>query len=69
MTGLAPEVTLFGGDDDMVPGPRHNMLRPETVEALFVLWRTTHDPIYREWGWTIFQAFEKHCRVRALGLA
>lgn len=68
VTGLAPEVTLFGGTDDMVPGPRHNMLRPETMEALFVLWRTTHDPIYREWGWAIFQAFEKHCRVRSLGV-
>jgi len=33
------------------------------VEAFFVLWRTTHDPIYREWGWAAFQAIEKYCRV------
>lgn len=62
-TGLAPEVTLFGGTQEMTPGPRHNLLRPETVEALFVMWRTTREPIYREWGWNIFQAFEMHCRV------
>lgn len=62
-TGLAPEVTVFGGTEEMTAAPSYNILRPETVEALFVLWRTTHDSVYREWGWNIFQAFEKHCRV------
>ena len=51
-------------NDDMVAGAPHNLLRPETVEALFVLWRTTGDKKYRQWGWEIFQAFEKNCRVR-----
>ncbi|KAH6570005.1 hypothetical protein BASA60_001859 [Batrachochytrium salamandrivorans] len=37
-------------------------LRPETVESIFYMWRYTHDPIYREWGWNIVQALEKHCR-------
>ena len=32
-----------------------------------VLWRVTRNPIYREWGWNIFQSFEKHCRVRGGG--
>lgn len=49
--------------DVMFVGAEHNLLRPETVEALFVLWRTTGDAKYREWGWEIFEAFEKHCRV------
>lgn len=38
----------------------HNLQRPETVESLFMMWRITNDPIYREWGWKIFQAFQKH---------
>ncbi|KAE8655328.1 Mannosyl-oligosaccharide 1,2-alpha-mannosidase MNS3 [Hibiscus syriacus] len=38
---------------------RHNLLRPETVESLFVLYRITQDQKYREWGWQIFEAFEK----------
>ncbi|KAI4295428.1 hypothetical protein L6164_035487 [Bauhinia variegata] len=42
---------------------RHNLLRPETVESLFVLYRITEDPKYREWGWQIFEAFEKYTRV------
>ena len=49
--------------DVMFVGAEHNLLRPETVEALFLLWRTTGDPKYRDWGWEIFEAFEKHCRV------
>uniref|UniRef100_A0A1D1XZ94 alpha-1,2-Mannosidase n=1 Tax=Anthurium amnicola TaxID=1678845 RepID=A0A1D1XZ94_9ARAE len=46
---------------------RHNLLRPETVESLFVLYRITEDPKYREWGWQIFEAFEKYTKVDSGG--
>ncbi|CAL9058583.1 mannosyl-oligosaccharide 1,2-alpha-mannosidase MNS3-like [Musa acuminata AAA Group] len=46
---------------------RHNLLRPETVESLFVLHRVTEDPKYREWGWQIFEAFEKYTKVDSGG--
>lgn len=49
------------------PADRHNLLRPETVESLFVLYRITEDPKYREWGWEIFEAFEKHTKVKSGG--
>lgn len=49
------------------PADRHNLLRPETVESLFILYRITEDPKYREWGWEIFEAFEKHTKVDAGG--
>ena len=26
------------------------------------MWRYTHDRKYREWGWRIFQSFDKLCR-------
>lgn len=32
------------------------------MEAIFVSWRVTHDKKYREWGWKIFEAINKHCR-------
>jgi mannosyl-oligosaccharide alpha-1,2-mannosidase len=35
----------------------------ETVESLYVLYRLTGDEQYREWGLTIFNAIEKHCRT------
>ncbi|KAK9475249.1 glycoside hydrolase [Dipodascopsis tothii] len=67
-TGLAPEIAWFNegdGAEDMVIKSQdaHNLQRPETVESLFVLWRITRDPIYREWGWRIFQAFQKYARL------
>lgn len=40
-----------------------NILRPETVESLYVAFHLSGDPIYREWGWEVFQAFEKHCKL------
>lgn len=42
---------------------------PETVESLFLAYRSTGDEKYREEGWKIFQAFEKHCRVPHGGYA
>ena len=45
------------------PGAKHNLLRPETMESLFVLWRVTHEDEWREAGWRIFSAFVRYCRV------
>jgi hypothetical protein len=39
------------------------LLRPEIVESLFVLYRTTGDTIYQEYGWVIYEALEKHCKT------
>ncbi|KAG8908765.1 mannosyl-oligosaccharide alpha-1,2-mannosidase [Tulasnella sp. 403] len=39
------------------------ILRPETIESLFIAYRLTGDLKYREWGWQIFEAIEKHCKV------
>lgn len=40
------------------------ILRPEALETLYYLNQITGDPIYREWGWEMWQAIEKTCRVR-----
>lgn len=37
------------------------ILRPEVVEAWFVLYRITGNPMYREWCWAMVQALEKYC--------
>ncbi|KAF2807610.1 mannosyl-oligosaccharide 1,2-alpha-mannosidase [Mytilinidion resinicola] len=54
---------IWKEDYDIKPLDAHNLQRPETVESLFVMWRITKDPIYREWGWEIFKAFQKHSIV------
>ncbi|PSC73991.1 Mannosyl-oligosaccharide 1,2-alpha-mannosidase MNS1 [Micractinium conductrix] len=62
--GLSPEYVNFG-PSGMRPGAAFNLLRPEALEAMWYMWRLTHDWRYRTWGWHIFQAFEKHCKVEA----
>jgi len=65
-TGLAPEFVRFSGGSMQV-GAAHNLLRPEAMESFFLMWRFTKDPKYREWGWKVFMAFEKHCKVDSGG--
>lgn len=34
---------------------KYYILRPETVESYFTLWRITKNPKYRQWGWEVVQ--------------
>lgn len=34
------------------------------MESFFLLWKTTGDVKWRERGWAVFQALEKHARVQ-----
>lgn len=63
--GLAPEHVVFT-ERGMVPGPggAYNIQRPEALEAFFMLWRVTGKPMYREWAWSVFQAFDRQCKAR-----
>ncbi|KAF2706131.1 glycoside hydrolase family 47 protein [Pleomassaria siparia CBS 279.74] len=51
---------IWAKDFNIKPLDAHNLQRPETVESLFLMWRITKDPLYREWGWQIFQSFLEH---------
>ncbi|KAI7899066.1 glycoside hydrolase family 47 protein [Cokeromyces recurvatus] len=76
-TGLASEIVYFNTNpnseskEDIGIHKRdtHNLLRPETVESLFLLYRITGDEKYREWGWNIFESFEKHTKLPEGGYA
>jgi hypothetical protein len=61
-TGIAPEIAGFDpariskdSEKDFFNQAAHYLLRPETVESLFVMWRVTKDEKYRQWGWDIFE--------------
>jgi len=58
-TNKRPVLSKYGGRG----GDLMYLLRPETVESLFVLYRITGDPKYQEYGWDIFQAIEKYCKT------
>ncbi|KAJ9689333.1 hypothetical protein PVL29_014825 [Vitis rotundifolia] len=60
---LAGENYFFSAGQDMSVDTSWNILRPETIESLFYLWRITGNKTYQEWGWNIFQAFEKNSRI------
>ncbi|XP_067863038.1 mannosyl-oligosaccharide 1,2-alpha-mannosidase IA-like isoform X1 [Heptranchias perlo] len=67
-TKLGPEAFRFDGGADAVAtrmNDKYYILRPEVVETYMHMWRFTHDPRYREWGWEAVQALEQHCRVDA----
>jgi len=66
-SGLSPEYVKFDtARDDFVKGHApYFILRPETSETFYILYHLTKDPIYREWGWEIFQAIEEYCKTDA----
>ncbi|KAJ2875612.1 mannosyl-oligosaccharide alpha-1,2-mannosidase [Coemansia asiatica] len=53
------------GDILVHQGDRHYILRPETVESFFILWRITGEPKWREFGWRVFEAIERWTRLRS----
>lgn len=61
--GLGLDVVMFTEKGEILPKISKNVLRPETIESLLYMWRVTRDVKYREWGWTIFQAFQKYSRT------
>lgn len=35
------------------PQDAHNLLRPESVESFYLLWKASGDPQYKEWAWQV----------------
>ena len=68
MTGVDC-VSLLGRPGAPAPYDARYILRPETVESLFLAYRLTGDEKYRRYGWRIFQAIETYCRVETGGYA
>lgn len=42
---------------------RKYILRPEAIESVFIMYRTTGDEYWREKGWQMFTAIQKYTRV------
>ncbi|BFZ57885.1 mannosyl-oligosaccharide alpha-1,2-mannosidase [Savitreella phatthalungensis] len=75
VSGLAPEIAYFRMDPahpgtttdlpdiSIEPADAHNLMRPETVESLFMLWTITGEEKYRQWSWQIYVAMERWMRV------
>merc|ERR1712146_252512 len=67
-TGLAPECVHVSSKppyevDQISDHCAHSLLRPETVESLYYLYRLTGDNKYREYGEQIFRALVTHSKT------
>jgi hypothetical protein len=62
-SGVSPEFIEFPGQQDFVNGNGFYILRPETMESLFYMWRLTREQKWRDYGWAIFRAIDRFCRV------
>jgi len=67
-SGLAPEhahVSSLPPHDwlEVPAAGKHSLLRPETVESLYYMFRLTGNSRYREWGEQIFRAIVAHSRT------
>ncbi|XP_026561222.1 mannosyl-oligosaccharide 1,2-alpha-mannosidase IA [Pseudonaja textilis] len=63
---LGPEAFRFDGGVEAIAtrqNEKYYILRPEVIETYMYMWRFTHDPKYRQWGWEAVEALEKYCRV------
>ena len=65
-SGLSPEMVQVPSFEP-VKGKEFYLQRPEVVESIFVLYRITKDPKYRQWGMEIAQAIEKNSKVATGG--
>lgn len=65
-TGISPEYLQFPNKNDpIVPSDApFYILRPEAAESLYILHQLTGNPIYREWGWQMWQNIDKHTRTQ-----
>ena len=63
-TRLGPESFYFDDlDDATAQNGDYYILRPEVIESYFVMWRLTHNEIYRQYAWEAAQAIQRHCRT------
>ena len=60
-TGIGPEA--FNSQGKVYAGDKYYILRPETVESYFYMYRLTKEEKYREWAWDFVEALEAHCRA------
>ncbi|KAG0034258.1 hypothetical protein BGZ81_005605 [Podila clonocystis] len=77
VTGLGPENfrfdavnsegTIFKVDPDTFynrdRSAQQYILRPETIESLWILYRTTGQKKYQDQAWEMFQSLERNCRT------
>ncbi|KAH8103862.1 glycoside hydrolase [Cristinia sonorae] len=61
--GVKDPKPMVDGLKDYANTRHEYLLRPETIEAIYLMWRTTGDLKWRERGWEIYQAIDLRTRT------
>ena len=67
-TKLGPEAFRFSNAMEaraLKQNERYYILRPETFEAYFIMWRLTHEQKYRDWAWEAIQVSKVNWHISA----
>lgn len=68
LTGLTPDgVTITSSGLTFGAQDASNILRPETLESMFVLYRLSGQEVWRTRAWSIFESMERYARVPSTG--
>lgn len=65
----APPIRDVNQASEYTPVRPSHLLRPETIESFYLLWRITGDEVWREHGWEVFEALEREARLEGGGYA
>lgn len=66
---LGPEAFKFDSGLEAVAvrqNEKYYILRPEVIETYWYMWRFTHDPKYRQWGWEAAQVRRRSAECPAV---
>jgi hypothetical protein len=61
-TGIGPDTVSFHPDRIDIIESKY-LLRPETIESIYIMYQVTGDETYVEQGWKIFQSIERYCKT------
>ncbi|KAG1137837.1 hypothetical protein G6F37_006665 [Rhizopus arrhizus] len=71
-TGLAPEVFTWDVQSrfyeqipSVAPVIKSYILRPETLESLYYFFVYTHNPVYQDMAWDIFNSLYTYCKTNS----
>lgn len=64
-SGIGPDGSIFDGVNDGRASNTNSLLRPETVESYFYMYRLTKDEKYRKWAWELAVGLEKYAKANS----
>lgn len=62
-TQIGPDGSIFDGRNDGAVSGSNSLLRPETIESYFYMYRITGEEKYRKWAWDYAVGLQKYTKT------